>query len=110
MTKRAQNAQAKENCDPVVGKVVPLIDRNRCQDEELCVAVCPYEVFRISTLGPAERKTLSFFGKLKALSNGYRQAFVVEPAQCHNCGICVEACPDDAIRLIPTNVTGDDSD
>ena len=94
-------------CDSEPGAVVPVVDRNRCQDEDLCVAVCPYEVFRIQVLSPAERKALSFFGKIKALTNSYRQAFVVQPDQCHNCGTCVDACPEDAIRLVPANVTGD---
>jgi NAD-dependent dihydropyrimidine dehydrogenase PreA subunit len=101
--------RTKSDCEAVAARVVPVVDRNRCEDEDLCVAVCPYEVFRISTLSAADRKSLSFFGKLKAVSHGYRQAFVVQPDQCHNCGICVDACPADAIRLVPVVVSGDDS-
>jgi 4Fe-4S ferredoxin len=96
-------------CDPQPGVVVPVVDRNRCQDEDLCVAVCPYEVFRIQVLSSAQRKALSFFGKIKALTNNYRQAFVVQPDQCHNCGTCVDACPEDAIQLVPVTVSGDAS-
>ncbi len=102
----AKPKKKQDECDPQGGVVVPVVDRNRCQDEDLCVAVCPYEVFRIQVLSPTERKSLSFFGKIKALTNSYRQAFVVQPRQCHNCGTCVDACPEDAIQLVSANITG----
>jgi NAD-dependent dihydropyrimidine dehydrogenase PreA subunit len=78
---------------------VPVIDRNRCEGKEDCVRVCPYDVFEIGVLGPAERSALSWLGWLKALGHRYRQAFTVRAADCHACGLCVEACPEKAIRL-----------
>jgi 4Fe-4S ferredoxin len=68
------------------------------------VRVCPYEVFEIGTLPPAERATLSFKGRLKGFAHGYRQAFAVRADAvraelCHSCGLCVTACPERAITL-----------
>ena len=81
--------------------VVPVINRNKCEGKEDCVEVCPHDVFRIGTLGDAEKKTLSLVGRLKAMGHGYKQAFVVKPDDCHNCGACVPACPEKAIKLAP---------
>ena len=42
---------------------------------------------------------MSLLGRLKARVHGNRQAFVARPQDCHACGKCVAACPEDAIRL-----------
>jgi len=83
------------------GKVVPVIDPNRCEAKGDCVRVCPYDVFEIRQLTPAERGTLSWVGRIKTWAHGNRQAFVVHPDACHACGLCVTACPEHAIRLTP---------
>jgi NAD-dependent dihydropyrimidine dehydrogenase PreA subunit len=79
--------------------LVPVIDRNRCEGKEDCVRVCPYDVFELGVLSSKERATLSLVGKLKAFAHGGRQAFAVRADACHGCGLCVEACPEKAIRL-----------
>lgn len=96
-----QQEAARGDCKGEAGRVVPLIDRNRCEAKGGCVEVCPYEVFEIRPLAPADRAALSFRGKLKAWGHGHRQAYVVRPDDCHACGLCVQACPEDAIRLVP---------
>ena len=95
------NQNDKPDCNGRAGRVVPQIDRNRCEAKGGCVEVCPYDVFEIRTLAPADRAALSFRGKLKAWGHGHRQAYVVRPDDCHACGLCVQACPEDAIRLGP---------
>jgi NAD-dependent dihydropyrimidine dehydrogenase PreA subunit len=82
-----------------VGLLEPVIDRNRCEGKEDCVRVCPYDVFELGVLSPDERAKLSLVGKLKAFAHGGRQAFAVRAAACRGCGLCVEACPEKAIRL-----------
>ena len=77
-----------------------MIDRNRCEGKQDCVRVCPYDVFEIQVLSAEQKKQLSFKGRLKAWAHGGRQAFAVRAEQCHACGLCVEACPEGAIRLV----------
>ena len=81
------------------GRLVPVIDRNRCEAKGPCVEVCPYDVFEVRPLGDAERQGMSLVGRLKAWAHGNRQAFVIDPDACHACGLCVTACPEKAIRL-----------
>jgi 4Fe-4S ferredoxin len=81
------------------GRVAPVIDRNRCEGKQDCVAVCPYSVFEMGVLSVEERRELSLLGRMKSWAHGYRQAYVVHPDQCHACGLCVTACPERAIKL-----------
>jgi len=83
------------------GRVVPVIDPNRCEAKGDCVRVCPYEVFQIRQLTVAERGALSWAGRIKTWAHGNKQAFAVHPDACHACGLCVTACPEHAIRLNP---------
>ena len=88
-------------CRGEPGKVAPVVDRNRCEGKEDCVRVCPYDVFKMSTLTSVERKGLRFVGRIKAWAHGNRQAYVVKPWACRACQLCVEACPEDALSLAP---------
>ena len=90
-----------EDCKGTPGKVVPVVDRNRCEAKADCVEVCPYHVFEVRDLAAADRAGLSFVGRLKAWAHGNRQAYVVRPGDCHACQRCIPACPEDAIRLVP---------
>ncbi len=89
----------KADCNQIAGQFAPRIDRNRCEGKEDCVRVCPYDVFEIGTLLPAERAKLSLKGRIKGFAHGYRQAFAVRAELCHSCGLCVTACPERAITL-----------
>ena len=86
-------------CKGQPGKVAPVVDRNRCEAKAECVRVCPYNVFEIRSLSTQDRASLSMRGKLKAWAHGNQQAFVVRPADCHACQLCVKACPEQALRL-----------
>ncbi len=88
-------------CKGTAGKVVPVIDRNRCEAKEDCVRVCPYNVFAVRKLGADEKASLSLLGRLRAFAHGNRQAFVVRPEACHACQLCIPGCPEQAIRLVP---------
>lgn len=79
--------------------VLPVIDRNRCEAKAECVRVCPYHVFDLRALAPEDKAGMSLLGRLKARVHGNRQAFVARPQDCHACGKCVAACPEDAITL-----------
>lgn len=91
---------AEAECKGKSGRVAPAIDRNRCEAKSGCVAVCPFNVFEIRSLSPADKSGLSFVGRIKAWAHRNRQAYVVRPADCQACGLCIQACPEDAIRLV----------
>jgi 4Fe-4S ferredoxin len=86
-------------CKQPPGTFVPLIDRNRCEGKADCVAVCPKDVFVIGVLPKSERSGLSLKGRLKGLAHGWKQAFTPNGAACEACGLCVSACPEEAITL-----------
>ncbi len=83
------------------GVVVPVIDRNRCEGKNDCVEVCPHQVFELGVLDGEQRRSLSTVGKIKSFFHGWKQAMIVAPDACHNCGKCVPACPEKAIKLQP---------
>ena len=88
-------------CKGTPGRVVPVIDRNRCEAKADCVRVCPYGVFSIHSLTTEDRATLSLRGRVKAFFHGGKQAYTPKADQCHACGLCVTACPEGAIKLVP---------
>jgi 4Fe-4S ferredoxin len=77
----------------------PVIDRNRCEGKAECVRVCPVSVFAIGKLPKEQRAGLSFRGKLKGLAHRWQQALLTNAHACEACGLCVEACPENAITL-----------
>jgi 4Fe-4S ferredoxin len=87
------------NCKHEAGIFVPVIDRNRCEGKADCVPACPYDVFEMGVLAPAERKSLSLKGKVKGFAHGWKQAFALNADMCRACGLCVSACPEKAIKL-----------
>ncbi len=95
------NTQAPDDCRERAGRVMPAVDRNRCEGSADCVRVCPFGVFEIGVLSEADRAGLSLRGRLKAWAHGGRQAQVVRASECHACRRCIEACPERALSLVP---------
>jgi NAD-dependent dihydropyrimidine dehydrogenase PreA subunit len=93
-------AVSESRCKAEPARVVPVIDRTRCEAKADCVRVCPYGVFEIRRVAPEERGTLGFFARAKLFVHGGKQAYAARPDTCHACGLCVTACPEDAIRLV----------
>jgi|SRR5690606_17560153 len=94
----ADNAH-ESRCLQPAGKFEPIIDRSRCEAKGPCVTACPYDVLEISPLTDREKSSLSFFMRLKALAHGNKQAHAVRADACRACGLCVEVCPEKAIKL-----------
>lgn len=88
----------KSDCkDPQV--LQPRIHLGRCEAKNECVDVCPYDVFEVRRSTPGERAGMTWLEGLKSFAHGHKKAFVVRPEQCHSCGLCVPACPEQAIQL-----------
>jgi NAD-dependent dihydropyrimidine dehydrogenase PreA subunit len=82
------------------GKVVPQVDRNRCEGKDDCVRVCPYSVFELRRIDSADFSGLTFRGKVRSLLHGGVTAYTPAADACRACGLCVRACPENAIRLV----------
>ena len=86
-----------EECKQPAGVFRPVIDRNRCEGKAACVRVCPVSVFTVDTLPRAQRAGLSVRGRLKGFAHRWQQALLLNPDACEACGLCVKACPEQAI-------------
>lgn len=86
------------NCSDLPEKLMPIVNFNSCGGKKDCVLVCPYDVFEMQTISKEDKAKLNFKGKIKTFF--FKQkAYVINPHQCHACGLCVQACPEKAIKL-----------
>ena len=92
-------ARPGERCRAAPGEWVPVVDREKCEGKRECVDVCPYSVFELGSLTDAEFDSLSIVGRLKARRHERRTARTPRAGACRACGLCVVACPEDAITL-----------
>ena len=86
-------------CKHPAGQFEPVIDRRRCEGKAACVAECPYQVFVVRRFERDELPGLGWMATLKWWVHGGQQADPVQADQCHGCGLCVMACPEQAITL-----------
>lgn len=98
-----KNHAVKKNiephCDEAGGKLQPVVDFNSCSGAGDCVRVCPYTVFELRTIAAADQAVLNLKGRLKTLFKK-EKAYIIHPEACHACGLCVQACPEKAVRLV----------
>jgi NAD-dependent dihydropyrimidine dehydrogenase PreA subunit len=87
------------DCKFSPGFMIPIIDPMRCEAAGPCVPICPYDVLAIHAVSAEEKAKLPILGRLKLFVHGGKQAFVERPDACHGCGLCVQACPEKAIKL-----------
>ena len=92
------------DCKHDAGAFAPVINRDRCEGKDECARVCPYNVFEVRKLSDDERRALGFVSRFKALVHGNRQAFAINANDCHACGLCVVACPEQAIQLVRVTI------
>ena len=81
------------------GQMIPIIDPMRCEAAGPCVPVCPYDVLVLRTVPPEEKSRLPLLARFKLFVHGGKQAFAIDPDACRGCGLCVQACPEKAIKL-----------
>lgn len=93
-------ARPGEKCRAPAARWEPAVDRNKCEGKSDCVDVCPYSVFELGTLTDSEFAALTALGRLKARRHELRTSRTPRAESCRACGLCVVACPEDAITLV----------
>jgi len=87
------------NCKFEPGYMLPIIDPMRCEADGSCILACPYDVLGLHTVPRQMRVALPLLGRIKLMVHGGKQAFTVDPDACRGCGLCVQVCPEEAIKL-----------
>jgi 4Fe-4S ferredoxin len=87
-------------CEEQPGRLMPVVDFNKCEAQGPCIMECPHDVFDLKAISQEQYEKLTFAGKLKTSFHGREKAHVIKPNQCHACGLCVTGCPEKAIKLV----------
>jgi 4Fe-4S ferredoxin len=100
--KRAARDPARpgETCDAAPGAWRPVVDRARCEGKGDCVAVCPYGVFEVGRMSAEDHGALPLLARFKVRVHGMKTALMPKLDACRACGLCVVACPEDALTLV----------
>jgi homodimeric pyruvate:ferredoxin (flavodoxin) oxidoreductase len=85
---------------------VPEVDMNKCTQCNYCAVSCPHAVIRPFLLSQAELDAApAAFDSRKAKGGtevaGLNFRIQVSPYDCTGCAVCVNTCPDDALRMVP---------
>ena len=80
---------------------LPVVDHGSCEAKRDCVRVCPNDVFEVRRIDPDDFARLGLLDKVRNRVHRGMTAYVAHPEQCQACGLCVSACPEHAITLVP---------
>jgi len=89
-----------ERCGAKPGAYHPRVDPGRCEGKADCVAVCPHDVFEIGRIDATVYRVLPLRARMKVWAHGMKTAHIPNADACQACGLCVAACPEQAITLI----------
>jgi 4Fe-4S ferredoxin len=88
-----------ESCKQPPGVIVPIVSLKRCEGKGDCVKVCPENVFRVQRIEQDDYSDLNAFHRFKLRVHGMQVAYTPNADACRSCGLCVSACPEQAITL-----------
>ena len=88
-----------ERCNAPAATWTPVVDHARCEAKSDCVIVCPNDVFEIRRIDDGDFAALRPLAKIRVLAHRRRTAYTPNASACRACGLCVVACPEDAISL-----------
>jgi 4Fe-4S ferredoxin len=88
-------------CNAEPAAWIPIVNHAACEGRHDCVDVCPYDVFEVRRIEADDYAALNLLGKLKVRVHGMKTAYTPREDACKACGLCVVACPEDAITLMP---------
>lgn len=97
--KRLAEMMANPKCNAPAGSIHPIVDLKACEGKGDCARVCPYDVFEIATIDDERFAALPVMNRIKLWMHGKKIAYTPNADACLACGLCVVACPEDAIRL-----------
>ena len=85
---------------------VPEVNMDKCTQCNYCAVSCPHAVIRPFLLSQAEvDQAPASFDSRKAKGGsevaGLNFRIQVSPYDCTGCAVCVNTCPDDALRMVP---------
>jgi NAD-dependent dihydropyrimidine dehydrogenase PreA subunit len=90
-----------QRCAAEPGAWTPAVDFNKCEGKRDCVVVCPNDVFEVRRIDRGDFLRLGAFSRLRVVAHRGQVAYTPNADQCHACGLCVVACPEKAITLLP---------
>lgn len=92
-----------ETCRQPAGKLKPIVDPAKCEAKAACDAICPVNVFEIVRIPRETFQSLPVVAKLKVWAHGMKTAATPNASACLGCALCVQACPEAAIRLVASD-------
>jgi 4Fe-4S ferredoxin len=94
------SAKETATCRQEPGVFAPIVNLKKCEGKADCVRVCPENVFEIRRIDDEDYRSLGTLHKFKLRVHGMNVAYALNADACRACGLCVSACPEDAITLI----------